>query len=185
MQEATRLPDGTVLRAVRDDEWPVVGWLWQAFREDLSPVVGGLPYADGRFAARILDRFPSDDGAGYLATRPHPNTGEQAPVAFALVDGLTGERRTIAGFWVAPPIRGTGVGRALALAVLARHPGPWEIAFQHDNPGARAFWRGIADRAFGEGGWTQARRPVPNRPSAPPDHRIRAERLLAEDASAS
>jgi predicted acetyltransferase len=167
------LPAGATLRPVRDDEWGVVAWLWQAFREDLSPVVRGLPYADGRFQAAGLAGFPSDDGVGYLATAPHPNTGEEAPVAFALVDGLQSERRTIAAFWVAPPLRRTGLGGALAEAVLARHPGPWEVAFQHGNTGAGAFWRRVADRAFGAGRWTETEQPVPDRPAVPPDHFIR------------
>jgi predicted acetyltransferase len=167
------LPEGARLRRVRDDEWGVVAWLWQAFREDVSPIVHGLPYADGRFSARPLEGFPSADGVGYLATRAHPNTGEEAPVAFALVDGVTGRRRSIAGFWVAPPLRRGGLGAALALAVVAHHPGAWEIGFQQDNAAAGAFWRRVADIAFGAGGWDETEAPVPNRPLAPPDRFIR------------
>jgi predicted acetyltransferase len=167
------LPGGARLRTVGDDEWPVVAWLWQAFRQDLSPIVHGLPYADGRYQARALEGFPSADGVGHLASAPHPNTGEDAPVAFALVDGLSGERRTIAAFWVAPPLRRSGLGSALALAVLARHPGPWEIGFQHENTAAGAFWRRAADAAFGPGGWVETEEAVPGRPLVPPDHFIR------------
>ncbi|MGN6742974.1 MAG: GNAT family N-acetyltransferase [Amnibacterium sp.] len=163
--------EGTI-RMVEAHEWPIVAWLWQAFREDLSPVVHGLPYADGRFGAGPLEPFPSADGAGYLVRRPHPNTGEEAPIAFALVDGLTGERRGIPGFWVAPAARGDGVGRRLAEHVLTRHAGPWRIGFQHENPSAAAFWRRVADEAFGPGAWTETTRPVPHRPLAPPDHFI-------------
>ena len=171
--DSVELPGGATLRVVSDDEWPVVAWLWQAFRQDLSPIVQGLPYADGRYQAAKLERFPSTDGVGYLAVAPHPNTGEDAPVAFALVDGLEAEQRTIAAFWVAPPLRRSGLGAALALAVVARHPGPWEIGFQHDNVGARGFWRRVADVAFGPGGWAETEEAVPGRPLVPPDHFIR------------
>ncbi len=171
--DVVELPGGATLRVVGDDEWPIVAWLWQAFREDLSPIVQGLPYADGRYRAAALERFPSADGIGYFAVAPHPNTGESAPVAFALVDGLTGEGRTVAAFWVAPPLRRSGLGAALAHAVLMRHPGLWQIGFQHDNPAAGAFWRRVADSAFGTGGWTETEEAVPDRPLVPPDHFIR------------
>ena len=171
--EGNPLPAGATLREVGDGDWPTVAWLWQAFREDMSPVVSGLPYADGRFQARSLAAFPSADGVGYLAMRPHPNTGEDAPVAFALVDGLSGDVRTIVGFWVAQPLRRTGLGTAFALAVLARHPGAWEIGFQDGNRSAVAFWRRVADAGFGPTGWVETEQPVPDRPRVPPDHFIR------------
>lgn len=177
----TDLPGGATLRVVGDAEWPVVAWLWQAFRQDLSPIVHGLPYADGRYQAARLAGFPSADGIGYLASAPHPNTGEDAPVAFALVDGLEGERRTVAAFWVAPPLRRSGLGAALALAIIARHRGPWEIGFQHENPAAGAFWRRVADAAFGPDGWAETEEPVPDRPLVPPDHFIRTTTRPADD----
>ena len=160
------------IRPVAEDEWTIVAWLWQAFRHDLAPIVHGLPYADGRYQAALLDRFPSPDGAGYLAWRPHPNTGADAPVGFALIEGLTGARRSVAGFWVAPAVRGAGVGRELAIEALGRHDGPWSIGFQHDNVGAGRFWRQVADSVFGPGRWAEEQRPVPGRPQAPPDHFI-------------
>lgn len=157
---------------VADDQWGVVAWLWQAFRQDLAPVVHALPYADGRYQARTLDAFPGPDGAGYLAWQPHPVTGEEAPVGFALVSGLTGERRMLAALWVATAVRRTGAGRELALDVLARHDGPWTVAWQHDNEAAGCFWRRVATDAFGAEGWTEQVRAVPNRPQVPPDHWI-------------
>jgi predicted acetyltransferase len=167
---------------VADGQWVIVAWLWQAFRHDLATIVNGLPYADGRYQAAPLARFPSPDGAGYLAWRAHPNTGEDAPVGFAMIDGLTGERRSVTGFWVAPAVRGTGIGRRLAVEVLSRHEGPWSIGFQHDNAGAGRFWREIADIAFGPGRWSEEQRPVPGKPQAPPDHFIESGRDPATDS---
>ncbi len=160
------------IRPVSDDQWVTVAWLWQVFRHDLASVVNGLPYADGRYQAAQLQRFPSPGGAGYLAWRAHPNTGEDAPVGFALIEGLTGGHRSVTGFWVAPAVRREGIGRRLAIDVLSRHEGPWSIGFQHDNASAGRFWREIADIVFGPGGWSEQRRPVPGRPHAPPDHFI-------------
>ena len=149
-------------------------WLWQAFRSDLAPIVHGLPYPDGRYQAAELDRLPHPDVVGYVARRPHPNTGEDAPIAFALVEGICSDTRSIGAFWVAPAARHGGVGRRLARDVLDRHPGPWTIPFQHDNEAAGAFWRRVADDAFGVQGWTEEQLAVPGKPHVPPDHWIRS-----------
>jgi predicted acetyltransferase len=160
------------IRPVTDGQWMIVAWLWQAFRHDLAPIVYGLPYADGRYQSAQLERFPSPDGVGYLAWRAHPNTGEDAPVGFAVIDGLTGDRRSVTGFWVAPAVRRDGIGRQLAIEVLSRHEGPWSIGFQHDNAAAARFWREMADTVFGPGRWVEEQRPVPGKPQVPPDHFI-------------
>lgn len=160
------------VRPVREDQWDVVAWLWQAFRQDLAPVVQGLPYADGRYQHAELDAFPTPTGAGYLAWQPHPNTGEDAPVGFALVSGVGTGRCAMRAFFVVPVARRGGLGRRLALDVLRRHPGAWEIPFQHGNAAAVGFWRAVAAAAWGEG-WTETREPVPGKPDVAPDHWIR------------
>lgn len=164
-------PDVAV-RPVKAGQWEVVAWLWQAFRHDLAGIVDGLPYSDGRYQAGPLQQLPSPDGAGYLAWRPHPNTGQDAPVGFALVTGLQHPRRSMLGFWIAPVVRREGLGRAFAGDVLRRHPGPWSIGFQHRNAQAGLFWRDVANRTFGPHGWTEVQRPVPGLPDVPPDHFI-------------
>jgi predicted acetyltransferase len=165
------LDAGTDVRPVLDDQWPVVAWLWQLFRHDLAVITDALPYADGRYQHGWLDPLPNPGAAGYLAWRPHPNGGE-APVGFAIVDHLRDERRNVLAFWTSPVLRRRGVGRLLALDVLARHPGPWSIAFQQANRAAAVFWRQVATTAFGPvgSGWHEEVRPVPNRPDLPPDH---------------
>jgi predicted acetyltransferase len=161
-----------VVRPVGEGQWDVVAWLWQCFRQDLASVVSGLPYADGRYQTQGLGAFPHPDGAGYMAWRPHPNTGEDAPIGFALVNGLTSEQRTLDALWVAPVVRREGVGLQLALDVIARHPGPWAVAFQHENTSAGTFWRRVADAAFGPGRWREDVRQIPGRADLPPDHWI-------------
>ncbi len=161
------------VRPVRDDQWSIVEWMWQAYRNDMAHLLtGSLPWSDGRYKHEPLDAHPGSDGhAGFLGWHPHPQQGEDAPVALALVDGIGGERRSITAFWVVPGGRRTGWGRQLALDVIGRYPRPWTIAFQHDNAGAGRFWRGVAQDAFGDG-WTEEQRPVPDRPELPPDHWI-------------
>lgn len=160
------------VRPVGEDEWAVVAWLWQCFRHDLAMIVSGLPYPDGRYQTRGLPQHGAPDVAGYLAWRPHPKTGEAAPVGFAIVDGLTAARRSVAALWVAPVVRREGVGRRLALDVIGRHDGPWSVAFQHDNVSAGHFWRQVADEAFGPRRWREEERRVPDVPGAAPDHWI-------------
>jgi GNAT superfamily N-acetyltransferase len=164
--------DDVDVRAVSGDEWGAVAWLWQCFRHDLATIVTGLPHADGRYATRGLPDQASSNTAGYLAWRPHPKTEELAPIGFAVIDGLSEERRSLAALWVAPVVRREGIGRRLALDVIERHPGPWSLAFQHDNVRAGTFWRRVADEAFGISTWHEEERRVPGVPGAPPDHWI-------------
>jgi predicted acetyltransferase len=160
------------IRPVDDDQWPVLAWLWQCFRHDLAPAVSGLPYADGRYQTQGLPERHTPDETTYLAWRDHPNTGQPAPVGFAVVSGLTAERRSLSALWVAPVVRREGVGLDLAVDVIGRHQGAWQVAFQHDNPAAARFWRRVGDAAFGPAGWREDRREVPGRPDAPADHWI-------------
>src|ERR1035437_3476932 len=92
--------------------------------------------------------------------------GSRSSTAYKDCDG----RLPVSGW--PPPLDVTGQGRTLALDVLARFPGPWTMAFQHDNTGAGDFWRRTADAAFGNGRWSEEQRSVPGRPAAPPDHWI-------------
>ena len=102
------------VRPVADDQWAVIGWLWQDFRHDLARVVDGFPHADGRYRHEWLDAYPAADRCGYLAWAPHPDTGEDAPIAFALVRGLGPDRelardeRVMQAFFVVPAARRGG-----------------------------------------------------------------------------
>ena len=79
-------------------------------------------------------------------------------------------------FWTAPAARRGGLGLALASHVVAAHPGPWAIAFQHDNTRrAAASGGGWPTELFGpegDGLDRGAMRPVPGKPEVPPDHWI-------------
>ena len=150
-------------------DWTVVSWLWQAYRHDLAPVVGAYPRPDGRYNHAWLDAWAtSDDAAGYLLEQDVRD--ETTPVGFAVVNRLREGPRGMGAFWIAAPVRRTGVGRRFAHDVIGRHPGRWEIAFQDENVGAGRFWRAVADEAFDS--WTEEARPVPDKPDVPPDHWI-------------
>lgn len=162
------------VRPVADDQWEIVAWLWQLFRHDVASVVPSIhpPYADGRYRHEWLDQYPTPDRAGYLAWSPHPGTGEQAPVGFALVRGLDTDSDH-AGVLRRAGRAARGRGRRVALDVIGRHPGAWEIPFQHENTGAGHFWRRVARDAWGEA-WDETEEPVPGKPDVPADHWIRS-----------
>lgn len=160
------------MQPVAEDQWSVLAWLWQSFRSDLAPIVGALPYSDGRYNASGLPTGPDPGVAAYMALDFHPNTAGLAPVGFAVVEGLGRPASLRAALWVAPVARRRGAGMELALNVIARHRSLWQIPFQHDNTSAGAFWRVVADRAFGPNTWTEERRKVRHKPHAPADHWI-------------
>ncbi|MGD9961436.1 hypothetical protein [Nocardioides sp.] len=161
------------VRRVADDQWDIVAWLWQAFRNDLAPVVDSFPQPDGRYNTAPLEGYPGVGREGWIAWAPHPNLGAPAPIGFALVSDLATAEQSLAQFFVVPAARRTGVGRRLAAYVLAQHPGPWRVGFQHENPEAGAFWRRVFCEAFGADGWVESRQAVEHKPQAPADHWIR------------
>jgi predicted acetyltransferase len=154
--------DVTVRPATPEDR-PAVDRLWLMFRHDLSEFGGTLPAADGAFRGeRVAYAFTGPGWAPYLLT-----CGEH-PVGFAFVRGLDGPVRVLNSFFVVRGIRRRGVGLRAVREVLTRHPGPWEIAFQQDNPAAARFWPRVAEDLAGDA-WTREPRAVPGRPEQAPD----------------
>ncbi len=49
----------------------------------------------------------------------------------------------VAEFCIVPEARGGGIGKALARAVFAAHPGRWELNVLEKNERALQFWRGL------------------------------------------
>ncbi|MFI5666284.1 GNAT family N-acetyltransferase [Streptomyces sp. NPDC051704] len=151
------------VRLANDAERSVLERLWLMFRHDLSEFGGLLPNPDGSFRSEWLQAaFDDTDWAPYLLT-----SGEH-PVGLALVRGLGGYTRVLNSFFVVRGARRSGIGMRAVQEVVARHPGPWEVAFQDANLAAVHFWRRVAAEIAGEA-WTEDRRPVPGRPDLPPD----------------
>ncbi|MER6943958.1 GNAT family N-acetyltransferase [Nonomuraea sp. NPDC000554] len=137
--------------------------LWLMFRHDMSEFYGLLPNPDGTFRSERLQSALHDaDWAPYLLM-----SGER-PVGLAFVRNLAGPTRVLNSFFVVRGARRAGVGLRAVQEVVARHPGPWEIAFQDANVAAVRFWRRVATEIAGDR-WTEERRPVPGLPDVPPD----------------
>jgi predicted acetyltransferase len=132
--------------------------LGQLYRHDLSEALAHLPNPDGTFNNRRLDAFRLDPEirawlimvagrlGGFVMTRP--------------IDG----DMTICDFFVVRALRRTGVGREAARLVLRERHGRWRVGFQNYNPGARAFWSGVATEAAGDTWTTYDDPPVEGRP---------------------
>jgi predicted acetyltransferase len=156
------MPDISVRLANAADHF-LLERLWLMFRHDMSEFGRQLPNPDGTFRSeRLQAAFNDADWAPYLLM-----SGER-PVGFALVRGLAGQTRVLNSFFVVRGARRTGIGLSAVQEVVAKYPGPWEVAFQDDNAAAVRFWRCLATEIAGEA-WTEERRPVPGRPSLPPD----------------
>lgn len=157
------MPLISVRRASSADR-PVVERLWLMFRHDMSEFGGQLPNPDGTFRAeRLAAAFDDLNWACYVFTGP-----EDRPVGFAVVRGLDGPVRVLSSFFVVRSVRRSGVGLQAVRAVVAEHPGSWEVAFQDANAAAVSFWRRAAEVIAGSD-WSEEHRTVPGRPDLPPD----------------
>ena len=157
------MPTISVRRATAADR-PMVERLWLMFRHDMSEFGGQLPNTDGTFRAeRLVAAFEDQGWAGYVFAGP-----EDRPAGFAIVRGLAGPVRILNSFFVVRSMRRAGVGLQAVGAIVAGHPGTWEVAFQDANAAAVRFWRRVAT-TFAGSDWTEERRAVPGRPDLPPD----------------
>lgn len=157
------MPTIAVRRASAVDR-PMVERLWLMFRHDMSEFGGQPPNPDGTFRTeRLVAAFEDPNWAGYVFAGP-----EGRPAGFAIVRGLDGPVRVLNSFFVVRSMRRAGVGLQAAGAVVAEHPGRWEVAFQDANAAAVRFWRRVATGLAGSD-WTEERRAVPGRADLPPD----------------
>lgn len=144
-------------------DWPVVERLWQLYQHDLSEFRHSSPDAEGLFGGRLASY--ADGGRGdrvaYLA-----RLGD-LPCGFALVRGVGRDPRLMGEFFVTRSTRGRGIAAAFARRVFARHPGPWAVPFQNENPRAAAFWRGLAEDVLDD--VAEEMFAVPGKRHLPPD----------------
>jgi predicted acetyltransferase len=166
---AVQCHNGAVRQSIRfvvvdESSRPTLDRLWQLYKHDLSEFRDSQPNADGVFVTtRGIDELLAN--GGHEATLIY---AEDQLVGFVIVGGLSGSRRDISEFFILRSWRRKGVSAKVAEAVIRRHRGSWQIAFQENNLVAARFWRSLADKLT-HGVFEVELRPVPNKPHVPPD----------------
>jgi ADP-ribose pyrophosphatase YjhB (NUDIX family)/predicted acetyltransferase len=166
------LPDG-IADLVTAEIWPLhvaeastddrtlVERLWQLYQHDLSEFRHSAPDPEGLFRPGRLGAYlDRNRGIAYVA-----RLGD-VPCGFALVR-LGRDRRVMGEFFVTRSARGHGRAAVFAREVIGRHPGPWAIPFQNENPRAAAFWRRLAAEVLHD--ISEELVPVPAKQHLPPD----------------
>lgn len=135
MRGRQRLTEVSVVAAGESDR-ATIERLIQLYLYDMAAELPFPIRGDGQYDYDLLDRFWQHPYLFQIA-------GEL--VGFALVIDecpITARRPCwfMAEFFVLRPWRHRGVGRSALNALLNRHPGPWHIASQSQNPEAGYFW---------------------------------------------
>ena len=130
---------------IAEAEKPQLWRYLQDYIRELSPFEG-RPAPLGDVPYPYFDDYWREPQARW----PFWGLRDDVPAAFALVR-KEADRFTMAEFYCLPPFRRAGFGLAFARALLARHPGRWEITEFAEHAAAVAFWRRVAsDHGFEE-----------------------------------
>jgi predicted acetyltransferase len=143
------------LETVDEADKAVLARLLELYRYDMSEF-RPYPLTDhGIYGYRFLDIYflKSDREACFIRVG-----GELA--GFTMTRALTDGTRTVAEFFVVRRWRRRGIGRAVAHQVFARHPGPWEVAFDDANVAGNAFWPEVCAQAACDAVTTRRKSPA-------------------------
>lgn len=156
-----------LIRRVDASDRPLMERLWLVFRHDMSEFHGRLPRPDGTYRTEWLENVLTGhpEWAGYLIS-----LGD-APIGFCFMRALQQPVHVLNAFFMVRSVRRHGYGLQAVQQVLARHPGPCDVAFQDNNEKAVRFWQRVATEVSGDA-WTQEARPIANKPDAKPDQWI-------------
>lgn len=141
------LPDDFRVSSVDDSAAATLGNLFEHYLHDMAEWFGFDTEENGAYAYPA-DRCWDDGGAVYFAF------AGKVPIGFALVTTAESPVETstldLKEFFVVRRHRRNGVGRAFAMDVWDRHPGPWLVRVYRGNLPALPFWRGcVAEYSSG------------------------------------
>ena len=124
------------LTPVAGEHKSVLANLLQLYCYDFSEIRGYDMTAHGTFTYRYLDHYFTDDTREACFI-----TADGALAGFTMTRRLDDEDiRAVSEFFVVRHYRRRGVGQAAAHQMFRRHPGPWQLTFDHANHHAARFW---------------------------------------------
>ena len=143
---------GWTLETVREAERGLLLRLFELYLYDFSEMEHADVDEHGLFfppALPFVERHWTEPGRHALLLR-----AAGKPAGFALLCEASpmpesGHRRYLSAFFVMRAYRRRGYGSAMARALFARFPGPWQVLEVRDNPAAQAFWRRIIGETTG------------------------------------
>jgi predicted acetyltransferase len=127
------------LAAVTEQHKPVLANLMQLYCYDFSEIRSFDLTAHGTFGYRYLDHYFVEDTREACFI-----TADAALAGFTMTRRLDNGTREVSEFFVVRRYRRYGVGQTAAQQMFRRHPGPWELAFDHANHPAAQFWLRVA-----------------------------------------
>ena len=122
------------LTPVAEDHKPVLANLIQLYRYDISEIRGYDLTAHGTFTYPYLDHFFTEDTREACFI-----TAGGTLAGFTMTRRLGDGTREVSEFFVVRRHRRHGIGRAAAHQMFHRHPGPWQLTFDHANHPATQF----------------------------------------------
>ena len=123
------------LTPVAEQDKSVLANLIQFCHYDFSEIRGYDLTPHGTFVYRFLDQYFTDDTREACFI-----TADGTLAGFTMTRLLGDGTREVAEFFVVRRHRRRGVGQAAAHQMFRRHPGRWQLAFDHANHPATQFW---------------------------------------------
>jgi len=123
------------LTPVAEPDKLVLANLIQLYCYDFSEIRGDDLTAHGTFSYRYLDHYfvESARQACFI-------TVDGTLAGFTMTRQLDDGAREVSEFFVVRRHRRHGIGQAAARQMFRRHPGRWQLAFDHANHLAARFW---------------------------------------------
>jgi predicted acetyltransferase len=120
---------------VAEEDKLVLANLIQLYCYDFSEIRGYDLTTHGTFVYRYLDYYFTEDTREACFI-----TADGTLAGFTMTRRLADGSREVSEFFVARRHRRDGIGQTAAYQMFRRHPGPWQLAFDHANYPAAQFW---------------------------------------------